>query len=238
MSYCNECGYKLDSNDEFCPSCGTTALVEQVSSEKTSFASQAFQGAYCISCGSMLDQGVAFCSECGASSDSKSPQPVQLEARQQTSPGYGSRTPAAVSTSYKQTSAPTRIWINWMIISLCTMGIGYLVYIYLNFEDTRSHWNRHHLSKNIPNSERLDTDPNLVIIMLLLCFFYIPIFILIFIKHEKMYKHLTYEGAYDRGVSGAAALVISICTFGIGLLFIDYKWQELFNEHLIRSANA
>ncbi|MHA1911219.1 MAG: zinc-ribbon domain-containing protein [Candidatus Kariarchaeaceae archaeon] len=239
MSYCNECGYKLESNDEFCPSCGATTIAEQPSSGKVSFASQAFQGAYCASCGAMLDQGVSFCSNCGSSSDAKTSQPVQPQASQHTETArYTPGAPVGGLSGYKQTSAPVRIWFNWLIIALCTGGLGYLVYLYLNFEDTKSHWNYHHLNNNVSNSERFDTDSSLIVVLLLLTFLYIPFFIVIFMKHEKMYKHLAYEGAYDKGVSGAMALLITICTFGIGLLFIDYKWQEIFNEHIIRSANV
>ena len=49
MGYCNECGYKLGSSDEFCPSCGQKAVVEQPKVSKTSFTSQTSQEAYCIS---------------------------------------------------------------------------------------------------------------------------------------------------------------------------------------------
>lgn len=64
MSFCKECGTKLDENSKFCPNCG--ASVNSDSAEQVS-RKQVFEGTVhkCPSCGELVGAFDAVCPSCG-----------------------------------------------------------------------------------------------------------------------------------------------------------------------------
>lgn len=59
MKVCTQCGTKLDKNDRFCPSCGSS-MYEEKSMRSAKF---------CPSCGELLESKAKFCRKCGAACD-------------------------------------------------------------------------------------------------------------------------------------------------------------------------
>ena len=121
---------------------------------------------------------------------------------------------------------PQRSYFLWLIIGICTFGIGYLVYYYNNFSDMKKLSN---MAASKSGAMSSSSDPFLGLIIMLIC---APIGIIF--KYNQLNDMINMSGAQmhePRPPSGALALILFICGFGIGALYAEAKWQSAMNYH-------
>ena len=133
-------------------------------------------------------------------------------------------------------------------------GIVYAIYIYQNFTDFQTHLTNVHASgEYTPKSLFSPLVGALIVVIAVplklsadyydisdsLLFNYVllnsPVLILIFIKNKMLYEHLEEQGEVERGSSAVEAVLITLFTFIVGALFVDWRWQHTFNKHIKRT---
>lgn len=127
---------------------------------------------------------------------------------------------------------PQRNYFMWFIIGICTFGLGFLIYFWMNFSDMKSHYEGYHLAgkkKGFP----MTLSP-MAAILIAICIPLIGGLFVFYKKHNDLYQHVAMEAkgpADPKPFSVLAALLISCC-IPLGFLFVEYKWQEAMNYHL------
>ena len=88
---------------------------------------------------------------------------------------------------------PRNYW-KWLLISILTLGAGFVVYNYLVFNDMKKHFENHHLPVG-DTSAPIDDEPWLPLILLVAAPFTVGISLaaFAFFKYDKKYKHLANE---------------------------------------------
>lgn len=75
MSYCQNCGYKLEGEYEFCPECGTKIISAETpafNSEMKNFTDTVSESSRrCPHCGAMMPDDAYYCLSCGSILDEK-----------------------------------------------------------------------------------------------------------------------------------------------------------------------
>ncbi|MHA2097628.1 MAG: hypothetical protein ACW99A_03000 [Candidatus Kariarchaeaceae archaeon] len=128
---------------------------------------------------------------------------------------------------------PQRNYFLWLILGICTFGLGFLVYAYNNFNDMKT------LSMGM--SQKLNTpphgsDPFVGLIAYLVC---APIGI--FMKYGQLNELLNISGAQihePRPSSPVLVIILGICTFGLAFLYFEWKWQSTMNYHALKLITA
>ncbi|MHA1912450.1 MAG: hypothetical protein ACTSYA_12235, partial [Candidatus Kariarchaeaceae archaeon] len=133
-------------------------------------------------------------------------------------------------------------------------GIVYAIYIYNNFNDFQKHLTNTHSSDGSDTKTPISPSVGFLLVIIAVplrlslttfeldnwvvytMIVYSPILVLIFLKNKMLYEHLAEQGEIDRGSNGGEALLITIFTFGIGAIFVDWKFQNTLNKHLKRTA--
>ena len=132
---------------------------------------------------------------------------------------------------------PRNYW-KWLLISIITLGIGFVVYNYLVFTDMKKHFENHHLPVG-EVSAPIDDEPWIPLILLVAAPFTagISLAAFAFYKYEKMHKHLANEHtAYEpQCMSGIQVIVWSICTFFVGFFFAEAQFQRAWNYHIFKT---
>ena len=126
----------------------------------------------------------------------------------------------------------TRSYFLWALIGILTGGICLAIYNLLNFLDLDEHAKRYSTREKAPSTEASAW------LMVLLCYLIpgIGTMIALYIKYDKLNKHLAaYQGAPNIP-SGGSILLINIClswlTLGIISIYYEWKWQHVMNEHI------
>lgn len=82
------------------------------------------------------------------------------------------------------------------------------------------------------NAPPTGSDPFVGLIALLICS---PIAIIM--KYGQLNDHINMSGAElhePRAPSAAMAIILLICTFGLGFLYTEWKWQSVMNYHSMK----
>ncbi|NHJ85406.1 MAG: hypothetical protein FK734_08075 [Asgard group archaeon] len=170
----------------------------------------------CKKCGSFIDEEITICPFCQAkiepSNDieskvdvDKQDQPLAGIIYQKTSPVDENENSLVIKTpdleelvqqeqeekgiSPQLEIIPERKYIIWFIIGIVTVGIGFMIYLFINLEDLE----RHSHYPNDPRAEPIDVNAMQLLIFFLvaLCFGFIPILWWIYYKkYVSLYSHL------------------------------------------------
>ncbi|MHA1124786.1 MAG: hypothetical protein ACTSP5_12670 [Candidatus Heimdallarchaeota archaeon] len=126
----------------------------------------------------------------------------------------------------------TRSWGWWFFFGILTGGICLVIYNLLNFMDLDTHDQLYGRKENAPSTQ------SSAFLMVLLCCF-VPVIgsiIVLYIKYDRLNKHLAaYQGAPncpDGMTMLLLTILISIFSAGIVTLYLEWKWQDVFNQHI------
>ena len=128
----------------------------------------------------------------------------------------------------------TRSYFLWLILGIFTAGIANAIYYYLNFVDLQDHYQRYGPHDNAPVT---DVSPGL---MVLLCLgsYIIPFLSLIplYQKYSILHDHVKMSGARRNIPDGVSAILqlfcLGILTLGIYYVYLEWKWQDIYNKHV------
>ena len=203
-------------------------------------------GSYCENCGTSL----AVDPDAGNSSSSAIPKAGHAPSGSGSTDGsyYLGRQREAPPKSPYPIATPKgdgsvveqRSFTFWLVLTICTLGLAYLVYIYLSLDDLQRHiWFDGH-SDQERRSQRTHAGP---IAMLSVIFVGLPIYY--YTKYSVMDRHLRHEhGQFASKLPspnimvGLVVLCFVLSFTGIGLiswaivLYLDNSWQNVFNAHI------
>ncbi len=232
---------------------------------------------FCTYCGSKIEPNATFCTACGSKLGNTEPaKPIQtgstpnqtvnissqyLQPQNQSTPisttHSNSSQPQQFSqerqTTHVGVMPPTRSYFTWLLISIFTLGIGYLFYLYYNFSDMQN-LHRASYGDNTPSTE----ENPLLMVFLYFVFGFVFVFLPVvhYYKYDKLHQHIKYT-QYGSGTfmencpSGGAVIGVTLAIWfgslilvGLPLLiapfiifYFEYKWQKVLNQHIMYHSN-
>lgn len=231
--YCPACGASVNSLDSFCDNCGTSLIDEQKERQQQLARSQTARDIGASNARTPMP--AAPTGDMSRRSDSR---PTAQETRQ-------SRLNAShypISDSINDRSVVEgRSFLFWLIISICTFGIGFIVYIYLTLDDMRRHIQFDGHSDQERHSQNIRAE-----LIAVASLFLVGIPFYFYVKYNAFDKHLRYEhGTFSSKLANAWTMVIlfvvsllftSVLIGIIGwiiIIYLEYDWQEKFNRHIL-----
>ncbi|MBD3192029.1 MAG: hypothetical protein GF308_15385 [Candidatus Heimdallarchaeota archaeon] len=121
----------------------------------------------------------------------------------------------------------------WFFFGICTIGIGYAIYYYLNFIDLNTHFNRAGLHDRVPSTQVS------AVLMAILCILLpgIGSLIAMYQKYSILHEHVKLSRGRRNIPDGISIvllnLFISPLTLGILAVYFEWKWQDVMNEHIL-----
>ncbi len=222
--YCDSCGaYIDDPTVKYCPYCGAKVDFEKPSEKAITTKTDSF--------------------------NVSTPQPAPAQTPTQVTTPAQPITPIAMPSTPPPPvryvpPVPARSWGMYVLLSFITFGIAYIIYRYLNYKDLRDHYFNHPNEKAYPT---YDINPDIYIILDIIL---APIIVWgvysTYKKYMLLHNHIltTPYKPFSNAPSGGTIVFVIILTILLSfislgfitfiyLLYAEYKWQNVFNQHLM-----
>ncbi|MBD3192811.1 MAG: hypothetical protein GF308_19385 [Candidatus Heimdallarchaeota archaeon] len=129
----------------------------------------------------------------------------------------------------------TRTYQQIFLLSLASLGVYYLFYLYWNFKDLEEHYQKAY------DHEKMASPTHNNSLTMFLFIFVFPIYS-IYKKYQLLHDHIDTSAIKSKpnAPSGLIALLVFIfgpLTLGIWPIMNEIKWQKAMNSHILEHAN-
>ena len=182
MPICSKCNSVIDDESEKCPFCGTVIDQSKEFGEGTNSTHVIKRDELDASQLIVEKQKIAPQPSSDEAIDAfvlKSPdiEEIELEEHQDQ------------KISVSLSPVPERNFLLWFVLGIITVGIGFLIYLYLNLEDLEKH--SHYPLELKAEPMKINTSSLLMLFFFSICCLFIPIlWYMYYLKYASLYNHI------------------------------------------------